>query len=316
MVRLAGLTLALALGLFLILNAFYPEAPSNQDDVIVNVMVTTALEAAVPLAPYRIFRPPTVDSGPLEVKIHPMEEFDFWTREKLYDFRTERVKEYPELGRVFLELISDYEPSRLVFGQVESGKSWWGILGLNYFSSGTKSIEGPSEESRFIGNPYLLVGLAERWAYRPDPTPETLTPFYAKPTRLVWDLSERTVTCDYGLSEYFETADRLKLTRFQTEELVLVAYNAKDLGFYFMEIPQSQLKKVTLEKPSAPFLVTQFLHTGPSSGYPGGSNNMSPQMDEMDIRVTGLPATLEVNLWRYRPFDGQTPDLKVKLNLI
>lgn len=48
--------------------------------------------------------------------------------------------------------------------------------------------------------------------------------------------------------------------------------------------------------------IKQYIHTGDSSKYPGGCNNMSPAMDEIDkLQIRALPARATVLLWRTRP---------------
>ena len=46
-----------------------------------------------------------------------------------------------------------------MFGQVEDGRPWWGIEGQYFHGPGQRSIEGPSEESCFVLNPFLLVAV-------------------------------------------------------------------------------------------------------------------------------------------------------------
>ncbi len=88
----------------------------------------------------------------INIGINPMIELDFLTKEDIYDIRSKYVLLHPEL------LPGSYNPSEEVFGQIASGKPWWGILGLSYYGDGEKSIEGNSEDSRLLVNPFLLVG--------------------------------------------------------------------------------------------------------------------------------------------------------------
>ena len=78
-----------------------------------------------------------------------MIKLDLMKKTEILELREKYVSEYPEL------LNAAYKPSEDVFGQVEDGKPWWGILGISYYGSGQKSIEGPSKDSRYIINPFL-----------------------------------------------------------------------------------------------------------------------------------------------------------------
>ena len=83
----------------------------------------------------------------LDIKLNPMIELDFKTKDDIYRIRREYVFQYPQLVQ------ADYRPEESVFGQIVDNKPWWGIAGHFYYGSGKNSIEGPSEESRFIVTP-------------------------------------------------------------------------------------------------------------------------------------------------------------------
>lgn len=301
--RLLGLILVFGCLLVLVL-----------DSVFAPVVVEDIFPARVPEPPRR-FDPSVRDEQYISVELYPMKEFDFWSKEKLYAFRRARVRAEPRLAQVFIESVADYEPSSHVFAQLTSQATWWGILGLNYYGSGPKSIEGPSEESRFIGNPYLLVGLGERYLLTPRTVPAEKAPYHARAVSVTWDLARRHVRCDFDVTSYFQTVDSLQLDSHWARHFSLICYNARDLGFLYARIPADRLKGVEAIKPSKPFVLRQYLHRGGSSGYPGGSNNMSPQMDELDIRVVSLPASCEVELWLSEPQEGQPADMTCSLHL-
>jgi len=95
----------------------------------------------------------------LEIKLNPMIELDFKTRAEIYDIRKKYVAQYSQLTK------EDYVPSKAVFGAIANRKPWLGILGISYYGAGEQIIAGVSEESRFIANPFLLIGLDEGYAY-------------------------------------------------------------------------------------------------------------------------------------------------------
>src|SRR5262249_11368696 len=98
---------------------------------------------------------PATKDGFVPVPLREMIELDGKTREEVLTWRSACVVEHPELLARFG--ITTYSPMPAVFGGIEDNRPWWGILGLDYFGDGPRASAGPSEESRFLGNPYLLV---------------------------------------------------------------------------------------------------------------------------------------------------------------
>ena len=48
-------------------------------------------------------------------------------KDEVYEIRRKYVMKYSQL------IQGDYEPDKDIFGQIESGKPWWGILGISYY---------------------------------------------------------------------------------------------------------------------------------------------------------------------------------------
>lgn len=257
----------------------------------------------------RQFEPHRAGKDTVELTLHAMDELDFWTKARVFEYRKQRVLEHLELAAVFLTRPEAYQPDQKVFGEIEDGKAWWGILGLNYYGSGKQSIKGPSEETRFLGNPYLFAGVIERWAYQPRPLPAKLVPYYPLAKAGIWSLARRRFTARYDVYTYLRRADQLQLERRYTEQLSVVLYNARDFGFTHAELPEGLAHNISVEEPSGPFEIPQMLHAGTSAGYPGRANNMSPAFPKLDITVKKLPARFDVLLWRTQPEPGQKPTL-------
>jgi len=65
----------------------------------------------------------------VEIPLHSMIELDFKSKDEIYIIRKNAVLQNPDYFK------SNYEPSNKVFGQIENGKPWWGILGLSYYGN-------------------------------------------------------------------------------------------------------------------------------------------------------------------------------------
>lgn len=206
-----------------------------------------------------------------------------------------------------------YEPTAAVFDQIVDGKPWWGMAGQYVWGEGQRSIEGPSEESRFLLNPFLLVG-ANPWTAKiwdgtqitEDDLKNIDFPYTWKPQELMYWPRRRTATVTYNVTAFNGKLKEMDAKLEKTEDnknFGLVAYNARDFGYNFLFISdQSSSNIENRYKVRGPIEIKQYIHTGDSSKYPGGCNNMSPAMDEIDkLTIKALPARATVFLWKKRP---------------
>ncbi len=72
----------------------------------------------------------------------------------------------------------------------------------------------------------------------------------------------------------------------------LFAYNAHDMNLNFLYLSYNDSSNISkINPPNTPIAIKYFLHKGDSCGYPGGCNNMSPLIPEInDIEIEGIPA--------------------------
>jgi hypothetical protein len=239
----------------------------------------------------------------INVRINPMIELDGKTRDEIFKLRTAYVREHPGLLKFLVK--GKYAPSQAVFGQIADGKTWWGILGICYYGRGEKSIEGPSEESRFIANPYLLAAACESFAQKVTKPGLKPREIYPRPVSLWWYPPKSMAIAKYDVSGYFKDAREYGFSRF--DEFCLPVYNARDMGFDYLNIVPEKCRNVEIVVSSEPIANPEFLHLGTSSGYPGGSNNMSPYFPPLGFRVKALPARVHLKLWRQKPPSVKAP---------
>ena len=191
---------------------------------------------------------------------------------------------------------------------------------------GKRSIEGSSEESRFLLNPFMLVA-ANPYSYNIwDPqkiTDDDLSradfPFTWLPQVVHWSADKSSAEVVYRVSSYNEQLyawrDKLRVQKIMPK-FALVAYNARDFGYQWIWVATDRSSNIEcLQKPSHATRITQMLHCGGTCGYPGGCNNMSPSIPDIDeIAYTQLPAKACIYLWKEKParcdantgYDGDT----------
>jgi hypothetical protein len=238
-----------------------------------------------------------VDS--LNIKIQPPIELDWKSQSEVLQLRAAAVRQYPEL------LASEYIPAERVFGQIVDGLPWWGMEGQFFYGKGEKSIVGPSEESRFILNPYLLVAPDFSVWWQGRITESQLSTFLLTclPGDLRWWPPE-------GRAEV--TYDAGCVTMGQNYTFYLVTYNARDMNLNYLFVSYADSLNITKpDTPTAPFANPQFIHQGSSCGYPGGCNNMSPYTPEIDnLEIMGFPAQVIIRLWESKPASPEeSPDM-------
>jgi len=235
----------------------------------------------------------------LDVPLQPLRDLDGLSRAEVLALRTEAVARTPQL------IDGEYRPSDAVFGQIVDGLPWWGILGIHHYGSGERSIDGPSEQSQSILNPFLLAvpeiyAQWDREAVTEAEQPGATYPLYCGPHRLRWYPARA-----YADVTYSATCFR----RNRVVYLSLIAYNARDLGLSHIYVSYRDSSGITkADPPGAPYDNPQYLHRGGSCGYPGGCNNISPRTPPIDnIQITNYPAKIVVWFWAGKPASADVP---------
>ncbi len=251
-------------------------------------------------------------TGAVDIPIVLPVEFNFKPRAEILGMRKREVLKHAQL------LKGAWAPSEAVFGQVEDRKPWWGLLGQAYYGAGKDSITGPSEEARFILNPFLLVGLTEMFHLDHEKIQErNLASYvhatYREPTGLRWwpknGKAEVTYLCS-ALHSRLAQAHGYSSSHFtESQTFALEAINARDLGLNYVYIPPAWAYNVKVGSPMTGTLpIPQYIHCGGSCGYPGGCNNMSPSTGWLDsFEITKLPARLSIMFWKKAPVTGREP---------
>ncbi|MBN1315832.1 MAG: hypothetical protein JXA42_10200 [Anaerolineales bacterium] len=261
----------------------------------------------------------------VEVVLQPPVELDSMTRKEVLELRRQAVNRYPEL------LAGPYRPSDAVFKQIEDGRPWWGIPGEFYYGPGEQSILGASEESRFILNPFLLAA-AEfyqssgmdgigMWDWDKARIPgqdldRAGIPYYCPPQDLSWQPGNSYAQVTFDLTSCLAQINRWLANPCTLDNLTffITAYNARDLNLNYLQLVQTDSQNVALAEPfDAPIPETEFIHQGGSCQYPGGCNNASPYVPQLnDLSLEALPARLVIYLWKDEPdFERlSSPDLR------
>ncbi len=232
-----------------------------------------------------------------EIAINGPIELDYKTKKEVYEIRGDYVGRHKNL------VDGEYAPSQAIFGQIEDRKPWWGLEGQFCRGPGDKSMEGLSEETRFIANPFLLLGIDEGAAYVVQGPCTAIIP---NPTRIRWNQNSASGEVTYDLTEFKRQKAASPAFGEAKMEFDFVSMNARDFGYNFMHASRDASDGVEQTSKGMMFSQTavelrNFLHTGGSCGFKGGCNNGSPDQPELGFKVTKLPAKVTLRLWKDRP---------------
>lgn len=230
-------------------------------------------------------------SGLITLVLNPVTDYKSMTKNEIYKLR----KKYVAMS---LFAKSDYEPSDYVFGQIADKSPWYGLDYSGCISRviGTKKvIQGPSEESRFINNPNMLVGvISGSQNIEPDSAGCFDEKYWVMPSAFTYNPKIKTITAKYSW-KYFGP-------------MALVGINAKDLGYEYAYA--SVIKNVNFK--SVPNISTDvyqfrdFIHLGGTCRYKNGCNNASPYQSYLAYRFSDFPASFTIKLWKNKPQNKDT----------
>lgn len=251
------------------------------------------------------------------------------TREKIFKMRSDVVRQHRDL------LQNDYRPADVVFKRIKDGAAWYSLPGFFYYGPGEKSVDGPSSESRFVVNPFLLVapefwGISiwagghlkwDRARIESSGNPIESLPLYPIPDTLEWDARGRAASVTYHVGYFLSQLNAWSSKPVVPErvDFGVTAYNARDLGLRYIYLSLSESSGITDNKlGTEPLLITDHLQfRGSLCGNKAGCNHRDNPIPALDtIKVAALPARCVFWLWRKRPEKAsKKPDFRFIVTL-
>lgn len=239
------------------------------------------------------------------LKINPASEYDYLSKQQIFNIRKQHVK-----NSLFDK--ENYEPNSAVFGSIVDKKPWWGSIKcnqLNYKGDYHENIQGPSKVSVQMNNPNALVGLS--MPYIPwdiGTNKEFCTSDYStfSPISLQYDEKDKLIIAKYYLTKNFLKL-RTKVNNRYTRYLIqLSGLNARDFGYDYMYIFDTKNIKMYSDYNNATKDISTFrdyIHQGGSCKYKDGCNNISPMQNDLIFSIKGLPAEINIKLWKKKPIN-------------
>ncbi len=228
------------------------------------------------------------------VPINPMSDLNNKTKDEIYAQRKFFVEK-----TIFKN--KKYRPSKDVFGKIADNKPWLGIEALTCYGKGPNAYKGLSEESRYINNPTMLIGL-DRVSFDEKPQSMCSVTDYLMPVKINYSKDDNTIKVIFEVSEYKGDLGT---------EFLLKGLNAKDLGFVYAYADKTE-NVVFLQQDknisTGVHLFKDFIQLGTVCGVEGGCNNASPFQKELNYTVMRYPALLHFKLWKKRPKNIETKE--------
>ncbi len=227
-----------------------------------------------------------------------MTDLNYKKRSEIYQLRKTYVEKTIFKNR-------NYTPTEEVFGQIVDKKPWLSIEALTCTGRGVKANIGLSEESRYINNPTMLVGL-DRLSFDDKEKKDCSPVDYLIPIKINYSKDENTIKVIFEVSAYKGNLGHTYL---------LKGLNARDLGFKFAyadilkNIVFTQKENISTNV----YAFKDFIHLGNACGVQGGCNNGSPLQNELKFTTMAYPATIHMKLWKKMP---KNKDVKPDINYL
>ncbi|MBY0550179.1 MAG: hypothetical protein K2W95_23080 [Candidatus Obscuribacterales bacterium] len=260
---------------------------------------------------------------PIEVPFNGTMDLNFKTREEVVNIRRNMALR-GNLGQLLVGGV--YKPSE-VFADLADEKPWISLKArtLQLFGSGVDVTDGQAKESRFICSPYLLIAPDLRLEKMPDVDRNRFSlqklassqfPMQCPPRKIILDPVNATEEVTYDVSGFRNEINAYLRTPIQLDKIAfsLVAYNARDFGYYWFyvkpEPDSSKLKKI-------PHWVRTASNINQILALSSGTwNDMKGDTEEMQRwSFTGVPAKMVILLWKNKPADvSDKADFTVTFN--
>lgn len=209
-----------------------------------------------------------------------------------------------------------YEPDISVFGQMQDKKAWWGIDHIICYDEKQDTNirkEGLSEESRFINNPNMLLGVLVSQIFERTSDLKSLCEDKALqmiPTSITYDKKYRLITATYKATPNF-------MKQFGKKghiKFLLTGLNARDFGYkyaYAIDTANIAFNPVfSIKGNSLDYGIVKFedhIALGKACEVDGGCNNTTPYQPALEFIIMKLPAEITISLWKHKPMYKNQP---------
>lgn len=239
------------------------------------------------------------------------------TREELFSLRSKQVNTHPELIK------SPYAPTPECFA-IEQKNPWWSMKGYICRSHELNNTDGPSRESAYFGNPFLLV-CPEFYGSNMNTAPgrfpkyedfANVVPTYWPPKSVKFFPKEKREEITYDLMAYYNSLKSLLDGPWPISQIGfdLCTYNARDFGYNYMYIQPGTSTNLS-KYPSEIITLSQGIGTRTKDSCAPACNDVVDTPEALTgFKIKNLPAKCHLLFWKQQPQSYLVPsDLTVDL---
>lgn len=239
----------------------------------------------------------TSEENIINVTVNKPTPLSYKTKQEILNLRKKYVKE-----SIFN--IQDYEPSEEVFGEIQDNKPWISTKECKYKSTGKADIDGPSEESRFINNPTLLVSVDYVfWGYPCEELEAGKSNGKGMPHTITYNKEKNEITAIYKNLRFCTPSNKIWYE--------FGGLNARDLGYNYMSVDKEKsnfnFKFIEdINATNSPIRFQDLIHVGGACRHESGCNNSSPNQPALSFLYPCgekfMPdREIYIKLWREKP---------------
>ena len=227
-------------------------------------------------APKIISYTPINAEGIINIEVNRPTPLSGKSKKEVYDIR----KNYVEKS-IFKN--QNYQPAEEVFGQIADGKPWIENYICHKEDGGPLPINGIAEETRFINNPTILIGLEYPFWFHNVTNPEFCDTDLSTmiPLSVSYDSSAKEITVEYRHLPFSTKNDHTFY--------VFNGLNAKDFGYKYVYLDKEKstydiefTNESNISKDVYEFY--NFIHLGYACNVEGGCNNGSPRQQFAEFK--------------------------------
>lgn len=259
----------------------------------------------------------------ISVKVNPLTDFNYKSKSEIYSIREKFVQQ-----SIFKN--KNYKPNEEVFGEIATGMPWLSIVYQNFETDRKYPHFGLSEESRFINNPSALVMLNMEADLLVKDKIVSVTSDFAKnmkdvkksmmllPASITYIKNTNTVKIKYSVNTFFQSLKEIvKNNREYYKIFCLDCLNARDFGYDWIFV--NDCKNISFYEDSVRNKVVELKNRITLVKYENeenGVNNSIKNQQELFFAVVGLPASINIKLWKNKPKDQYLDKSSINVELL
>ena len=248
------------------------------------------------------------------IQVNQARELDSLNTKQIFKIRESMLKEYPILKQ------EKEDSSKIAAFYLMKHKSpWVGVKGSMCYGGNSSLItEGVSAESRFIDNPFALIGIEENNTLNLLKNKGNCPSSYFYLKKLSYDDETKTFDAIYNISDHIKN-----IKKFSIKKSLIVGTSFNGLNAHAFNINYAKAVKMrnivfetTPNISTNVFKFKDYIFFSTTCKYRNGCNISRSYQAQLSFKTTKLPADITFHLWRLDPLGIETePDIIFNIHI-